>query len=483
MDPKKSFAIVLASVLLALVACSPEAQELGTTATTLPDIVSTVDASSSNNDASTDDAISTSEPTVESTNGQGDELLVDDPGSEAGGFEDLVEMLRESGAAVELVGGISQPFLSVDGQVITIEGMEVQVFEYPDAEAANVDAALISPDASSVGTSMVTWLASPHFYAKDRLIALYVGDDEAVIESLNGVMGQPVAEGMMDPYQEPDAVTALAEALAVGDYDALEGLMGETFIIGYWLSEGVILTPAEAIDQLRLSLLPDPGAVNFIRDREQFPDLGGIDPTAAFGPDVRIVDLVYSQGWGGDGLGDVILTIAESDDGRQYWHGMVYGPAGFSAFPLQPPPEQTLSFEAATYQNEDNNFEFDYPAAWSFEEEIYGPRGAGAQFFSGDEFALSSVVYLWDPKNDLDAYIDHLRDGWLASGLTILSEEELTLAGDWRAVLMNLGLVEGGKNLILFAEVGDRYLQLSGSDDPGLVAEIIQTLRPIDSGS
>jgi hypothetical protein len=254
-------------------------------------------------------------------------------GDQTGGYVALVDALRAAGPEVAPSGQVDQPFFSVKGQVVTVDGQEVQIFEYPDVAAAEAEAALISPNASSVGTSMMTWAATPHFYALDRLIVLYVGDDQAAVAVLNEVLGQPVAKGQGAPLLLADTATILSDALATEDYVTIQGLMGENLTIGYWRSEGQTLTAAQAVEQLRLNLLPDPASVSFVRDRALFPDLGNVDPMTAFGPDVQIVDLISTQGWGTDGRGEAILTIAEAVDGSQYWQGIIYAAAGFT-----PPP-------------------------------------------------------------------------------------------------------------------------------------------------
>ena len=110
-------------------------------------------------------------------------------------FVSLVDNLRAAGATVEPAGEVSQPFFSVEGQVITVNGEDVQVFEYADAASADVEAALVSPDGSSVGTTMVLWIATPHFYQTGQLIVLYVGDSAAVIDALEEVLGPQFAGG------------------------------------------------------------------------------------------------------------------------------------------------------------------------------------------------------------------------------------------------------------------------------------------------
>ncbi len=105
----------------------------------------------------------------------------------------LVDNLRATGATVEPVEGITQPFFSVEGKVITVNGENVQVFEYENAAATDTEAALVSSDGSSVGTSMPFWVAPPHFYKEGKLIVLYVGDSEAVTEVLDSVLGPQFA--------------------------------------------------------------------------------------------------------------------------------------------------------------------------------------------------------------------------------------------------------------------------------------------------
>ena len=108
-------------------------------------------------------------------------------------YVSLVDNLRAAGADVQPAGDISQPFFLVKGLAITVNGGNVQVFEYADDDAADAEAALISPDASSIGTTMVSWVAAPHFYRIGKLIVLYVGDDETVRSVLESVLGQQFA--------------------------------------------------------------------------------------------------------------------------------------------------------------------------------------------------------------------------------------------------------------------------------------------------
>jgi len=50
-------------------------------------------------------------------------------------------------------------------------------------------------DPSSVGTAMVSWNGRPRFWARDRLLLLYLGEDAPTDTLLRGVLGEPFASG------------------------------------------------------------------------------------------------------------------------------------------------------------------------------------------------------------------------------------------------------------------------------------------------
>jgi len=108
-------------------------------------------------------------------------------------YVSLVDNLRATGATVNLVGEVEQPFFSVKGFVIKVNDDDVQAFEYSDANAAENEAKSISPDGSSVGTSMPFWVAPPHFYKVEKLIVLYVGENEDTLGILDSVLGPQFA--------------------------------------------------------------------------------------------------------------------------------------------------------------------------------------------------------------------------------------------------------------------------------------------------
>ncbi len=113
-------------------------------------------------------------------------------GDEIGGYVELADALRAAGAEVEPVEPIEQPFFDASGQIIRVNGADVQVFEFADEVARKAASDQISPDGSSTGTTMITWIDQPNFWAKGRVIVLYVGKVAPTIDFLSGVMGRPI---------------------------------------------------------------------------------------------------------------------------------------------------------------------------------------------------------------------------------------------------------------------------------------------------
>lgn len=116
--------------------------------------------------------------------------------SHGGAVEDqvsLMDALRAGGAEVEPGDVVEQAFFSVTGQILKANGADVQVFEYESAEAMEADAAQVSSDGGSIGTSMVMWVESPHFFKSGRVLVLYVGEDAAILDLLKGALGEQFA--------------------------------------------------------------------------------------------------------------------------------------------------------------------------------------------------------------------------------------------------------------------------------------------------
>jgi hypothetical protein len=105
----------------------------------------------------------------------------------------LLNILQAAGAKAETGDSITQEFFSPEGQTVKVNGADLQVFEYENSEAMEKEASQVAPDGGSIGTSMVTWIDAPHFYKAGRIIVLYLGNDKAVLDLLNKVVGPQFA--------------------------------------------------------------------------------------------------------------------------------------------------------------------------------------------------------------------------------------------------------------------------------------------------
>lgn len=108
-------------------------------------------------------------------------------------FDDFIAALETEGLPIEIGDRISQDFFTPVGQVVRTGDLDLQVFEFPSPTDAAAAGGSISADGGSIGTTMVTWVASPHFYQRDNLIVLYIGDDASTLEMLEDLLGAQIA--------------------------------------------------------------------------------------------------------------------------------------------------------------------------------------------------------------------------------------------------------------------------------------------------
>ncbi len=108
-------------------------------------------------------------------------------------YSSFVAQLTNEGVAVKETGELVQPFFSITGYTIKADEQDIQIFEYAHGGAMAEDAGLVSPDGFSVGTTMLNWIDSPHFYKAGRIIVIYIGDDADIINTLEHIIGPQFA--------------------------------------------------------------------------------------------------------------------------------------------------------------------------------------------------------------------------------------------------------------------------------------------------
>lgn len=91
------------------------------------------------------------------------------------------------------------PF-AVPNHSVFIDGFRLSTYEYPSPKALEDVRASISQDGYTVPTrtgaiAMVEWVATPHFYAADKLLVLDLGGRPRILQALDRLLGAQFAGG------------------------------------------------------------------------------------------------------------------------------------------------------------------------------------------------------------------------------------------------------------------------------------------------
>jgi hypothetical protein len=110
-------------------------------------------------------------------------------------YSSLVDAIKSRGLLVEVretISAESSPF-SVPIQVITVGGEDIQVYEFPSEPDAQTASLIVSEDGTEIGTSIIRWMGTPHFYTNGKLIVQYIGENPEIMNLLESFFGQQFA--------------------------------------------------------------------------------------------------------------------------------------------------------------------------------------------------------------------------------------------------------------------------------------------------
>ncbi len=114
-------------------------------------------------------------------------------------YASWVEGLQSTATSVQWIGEVDQPFFRVRGQRYLLDGEVVEAYQYPTPAAALTATNRVSTDGFTIGSRVVKWVQTPHFFHCHRLIVLYVGDEYRLQEKLAALLGPQVAGGVLIP--------------------------------------------------------------------------------------------------------------------------------------------------------------------------------------------------------------------------------------------------------------------------------------------
>ncbi len=171
------------------------------------------------------------------------------------------------------------------------------------------------------------------------MIAGCGGGEQATAEPTPQPTAQPTATAAPLPTSTPSAADEgildqfrqqVILAVTAKDSGTMASLMTDPHWIGRWRSEPSMMPPADAANELVANQMPPDSAPTFTAPPAPLPDmLEGMTPQNLVGPDVEVVDAVFSTGWGVDGSGEALLILTfDAEDGYR-WYGTLIAQGGF----------------------------------------------------------------------------------------------------------------------------------------------------------
>lgn len=152
----------------------------------------------------------------------------------------------------------------------------------------------------------------------------------------------------------------------------------------------------------------------------------------------------------------------------------------------EPEVQTQFSFEPAEYLDEEAGFKLYFPVDWTvLPREQVGERGSQAALLSPgstleqiamDGSRITLMIYKWDPKEDLVAFVNQRELAWEASGFSAIRNGNFTLEDGREVVLYDVKTVDGIDLLVAFTIVGEEYLQITSEGNLDLCKEIIRSL-------
>lgn len=152
-------------------------------------------------------------------------------------------------------------------------------------------------------------------------------------------------------------IDTLQQAIAARDFVTLQALMSDPFAVGYWLSEGVSYTPAEAVAFLETTYLPPEAQIAWADSNTDLTPLLQGQPASTFlGPDKQVAAALLSYGWGEDGATEAIQFISQQPDGSYRWELMLVSGFGFMGMPTDV-TSVTINADATFYSGPGTEYE------------------------------------------------------------------------------------------------------------------------------
>ncbi len=241
-----------------------------------------------------------------------------------------------------------------------VQSLEVQIFQdpllrvnaiargqLPDSGCTVISGASQILDRNTIKVNLTTTtdsskLCAQEFKPFEYVIALDVNGlpSGKYIVNINGV--QQSFELL--PRDLTSFRLSLVEALNARNYELMQVMMSDSFLISYWLSEGTANeAPETAIEQLRNNLLNSSSPVTADYTKNLI-ELLGTDPLTLAGSGLVDGSSFLVSGMGSTGRDQAILFTAEQPNGSLYWYGLLFAKDGFIKPTPTPQPLDTNAY-------------------------------------------------------------------------------------------------------------------------------------------
>ncbi len=108
-------------------------------------------------------------------------------------YQSLIAAIQSRGLLVEQKETIDDSAFAVPTKVISVAGMDIQVYEFESESDTDAAKQIISPDGTEIGLSVIRWIDNPHFYSQGKLIVQYIGQNPEILNLLDSLLGNQFA--------------------------------------------------------------------------------------------------------------------------------------------------------------------------------------------------------------------------------------------------------------------------------------------------
>ncbi|MCA9864645.1 MAG: hypothetical protein KC432_16540, partial [Thermomicrobiales bacterium] len=149
---------------------------------------------------------------------------------------------------------ILHPFFRVPGQLVRVNGQDLQVFVYQDVNARKSDSARISADGTMIAGEVVEWPATPRFASNGNVLTVMLTDDSRL-----GARVERAISTLGDQSTMDSVVKTLSEDALQAWTDYIETEMGINFLVRL---EDELTTDQAALCRAHLNEIPGVKVMN-----------------------------------------------------------------------------------------------------------------------------------------------------------------------------------------------------------------------------